>query len=349
MLDLSQATLARLAVHRVGNKAQEEDIIISQKLANVYPELETALLQYFIKPFKGDAFYKFTHPSGLDLNEVYTYARTIFMDEGSLYVQSVNVLKHLYHQSVHPNIKSGEVYVALLKNCELDGEYLDAVGIFKSENKDLFLAPREESDGLELDPIMGINIKKLDKGAIIFNTEPEEGFRVMTIDASGNDTVYWMDDFLQVEEDSDENFFTRDALKLCDSFAKDVLTPEHGKRDEVLFMKHTLDYFSKTEKFRTDEFADEVIKEPGYVSAFKDYVETFETRVGRKIEDDFSISEPAFKSMKKKFKDTIKLDTNIHIKLNFDNLESGSRFIERGFDQEMGMSYYKVYYNEELD
>lgn len=349
MIDFSQAMIARLAVHRVGNKSQDEDVIISQKLADVTPELEGALMQYFIKPFKADAFYKFTHPTGVEMNEVYTYAKSIFLDQGATYIQSVNVLKHLYHQSVHPNIKGGELYVVLLKNCELDGEAMDAVGIFKSENKDVFLHFRQENDGLEIDPLEGINIKKLDKGAIIFNTEAEDGFRVMTIDASGKDTVYWMDDFLQVVEDSDENFFTRDALSLCNNFAKDVLAAEHGKRDEVLFMKQAVEYFSKTERFNTEVFADDIIQEPGYVQAFNDYVETFETRIGRKVENDFFISEPALKSMKKKFKDTIKLDTNIHIKLNFDNLESGGRFIEKGFDPEMKMSFYKVYFNEELD
>lgn len=349
MINLSEATIARLAVHRVGNKSQEEDIIISQKLADVTPELEGALLQYFMKPFKGDAFYKFTHPTGVEMNEMYTYSKSIFLDEGSTYIQSVNILKHLYHCSTHPNIKSGEVYVALIRNCELDGEFLDAVGVFKSENKDIFLNFREEYDGLEVDPMQGVNIKKLDKGAIIFNTEDEDGFRIMTIDASGNDTVYWMDDFLQVVEDSDENFFTRDALGLCNNFAKDVLTPEFGKRDEVLFMKHTIDYFSKTEQFNADTFTEEVIKDPEYSSAFNNYIETYETRIGRPIEQSFQISEPALKSMKKKFKDTIKLDTNIYIRLNFDNLETGAQFIEKGFDKDRNMSYYKVYFNEEID
>ncbi len=349
MLDLSEAVISRLAIHRVGNKAQEEDPIISAKLADVTVELEAALLTFFMKPFKGDAYYKFTHPSGLDLNEVYTYAKSMFMDEGSTHLQSINILKHLHHNSSHPNIKGGEVYVAYLRNCMLDDEPLDAVGIFKSENKDTFLAFHNERDGLEVDALMGVNIKKLDKGAIIFNTEDESGYRVVTLDASGKDTVYWMDDFLQVVEDSDENFYTRDALNLCNAFAKDMLTPEHGKKDEVLFMKSTLDYFSKAESFEMGEFAEHVIKDEEYTKAFTTYLETYETRIGRKVENDFGISKPALNSAKKKFKDLIKLDTNIHIKLNFDNLESGRRFIERGYDEDTQMSYYKVYFNEELE
>lgn len=349
MIDLTQAIITRLAIHRVGNRSQGEDIVVSQKMTDVTPELESALLHYFIKPFNGDAFYKFTHPSSIEMNEVYSYVESVLSDPSRTYTESVNILKHLYHQTLHPNIKSGEVYVAYLQNVEYDGEVMDAVGIFKSENKGTFLHFRKEVDGLEVDPLEGVNINKLDKGAIIFNTEHEDGFRVVTVDASGNDTVYWMDDFLQVEEDSDENFFTRDALNLCNGFARDILAEEHGKRDQVLFMKQVVDHFSRRENFRLDEFTEEVIQEPGHIDAFIGYVDTFETRIGRKVRDDFSISDPALRSMKKRFKDTIKLDTNIHIKLNFDNLESGSKFIERGFDNETHMSYYKVYFNEELD
>lgn len=348
MLDLSQAVISRLAIHRVGNKAQEEDPIVSAKLADLTPELEETLVGYFTKPFKGDLYYKFTHPSGLQYNEVHNFVKSMFADETAVYLQSVNILKHLHHMGVNPNTKSGEVYVAYMKNCMLDEEPLDAIGIFKSENKDTFLAFRNERDGLEADALVGLNIKNLDKGCIVFNSEEETGYRVVAIDRSKKDGIYWFDDFLQVLEDTDDNTHTRDALNLCNAFAKDMLAPQHGKKDEVLFMKHTLDYFDKAETFELGEFADIVVADPEYNTAFKGYVETYETRIGRKVENDFSISRPMLKTMKPKFKDLIKLDTNIHIKLNFDNLESGRRFIERGYDADAKMSYYKVYFNEEL-
>ncbi|WP_317169152.1 hypothetical protein [Mucilaginibacter humi] len=39
----------------------------------------------------------------------------------------------------HPNIKSGELYVAYFKDVQIEGNLLEAVGIFKSENKETYL------------------------------------------------------------------------------------------------------------------------------------------------------------------------------------------------------------------
>ena len=347
MLDLSQAIISRLAIHRVGNKSQEENPIISDKLADVSPELESVLLTFFLRSFKETAFYKFVHPQTLAHNQVFSFTEKIFEDESTLYTRAINILQHLHHQSVHPNIKSGELYVALMRNCILDDEPLDALGIFKCENKDTFLNVRHEPDGLEAAALMGTRLNKLDKGCIIFNTEAENGYRILTIDASGKDSVYWMDDFLQVAEDSDCNLYTRDALNLCNAFANDMLTPQHGKKDEVLFMINTLDYFSKEHFFEFEEFAEEVINDEEYTKTFKDFLESYETRIGRKVENDFVISKPAFDLFKKKFKPVIKLDTGMELHLKFKNTASGSRFIDRGYDEEIKMSYYKVFYNEE--
>ena len=63
----------------------------------------------------------------------------------------------------------------------------------------------------------------------------------------------------------------------------------------------------------------------------------------------FEISEPALKSAKRKIKNTIKLDTNIQIKLDFNNPETSAFFIEKGFDDVRGMYFYKVFFNEEKE
>ena len=38
-----------------------------------------------------------------------------------------------------PNIKGGDLFVVYFKDCQLNGETLDAIGLFKSENKSQFL------------------------------------------------------------------------------------------------------------------------------------------------------------------------------------------------------------------
>jgi len=50
--------------------------------------------------------------------------------------------------------------------------------------------------------------------------------------------------------------------------------------------------------------------------------------------------------MRKKFKNVINLDTNFEIKLNFTD-DNSNNFIEKGYDEDKGMYYYLVYFNEE--
>jgi hypothetical protein len=62
----------------------------------------------------------------------------------------------------------------------------------------------------------------------------------------------------------------------------------------------------------------------------------------------FSISNPAVKSIKRKIKNLIKLDTDIEIKVKAPSAEaSETSYIERGYDELKGMHYYKVFFNEE--
>ena len=59
---------------------------------------------------------------------VWTSSRSNFHD------LLASLVRYLYDKSIHPQIKGGELYVAYLKNCVLEDELVDAVGIFKTEN-----------------------------------------------------------------------------------------------------------------------------------------------------------------------------------------------------------------------
>lgn len=40
---------------------------------------------------------------------------------------------------MHPKINGGELYIAYFKDCVIDGQLTDGVGIFKSETKETYL------------------------------------------------------------------------------------------------------------------------------------------------------------------------------------------------------------------
>ena len=67
------------------------------------------------------------------------------------------------------------------------------------------------------------------------------------------------------------------------------------------------------------------------------------------IEDvsSFPIANAAVTDVRRSLKNTIQLDTNIQIKLDFINPESAEKFVEKGWDEEKQMYYYLVYFNKE--
>lgn len=102
--------------------------------------------------------------------------------------QANNLARHLYEQSIHPNIKIGEFYVVLLEGCEIDGEETSAIGLFKSEVMETVLTVKMEKNRLVLSPEMGMSLKKLEKGCIVFNVDKENGYKVAVVDNTSSKT-----------------------------------------------------------------------------------------------------------------------------------------------------------------
>lgn len=146
---------------------------------------------------------------------------------------------------------------------------------------------------------------------------------------------------------ADENFYTKNYLKFCQNFAKDVVLPAEDKQQEVLFMNRAVNHFAKNDSFEESNFLNEVMDNPEFIPEFKHY----KTEKGPKysIEDvsNFDIANKAVSDVRKKIKNVINLDTNIQIKMDFINPESAQKFVEKGWDEERQMYYYLVYFNKE--
>ena len=351
MVDLSQARLTTLAVHKVGNKVKQQGVVASKELFNFDEDMSLILQDYFLNPFKTDEFFKFAHDADINLNELYTYAKAIFKESRSEFLtQSVNILNHLYAQSVHPHIKSGELYVAHFRECVVDGTDLEAIGIFKSENKDIFLHFGEEDESVTMTVEEGVNLKKLDKGCLIFNTYEDDGFSVLMVDKGSEDAVYWRDDFLHVTRIQDTRYQTEQFLHLTRDFCDEVLAKEEDRKDQLVFLNKSLNYFSKHKELDLEDFKDSVFPTPQYKLEFDEYRTNYEEERGLPAsEDGFPISRYGVKNMKKDFQSLIKLDTQMEIKLNHRKIEESEDYLELGFDEQRAMYYYKVYFNEELE
>lgn len=349
MINLYLTQIESLSIHRIGNKSKNEGTFLSEQPYQLNDELNELLKEFFFRPFreKEENYFRFDHEVDLEYNELYNIATEVFDNPNSIHQQSQKITKHLYDQSNHPHIKSGEVYVAYLSDVVVDNEKMNAIGIFKSELKHDFLEFEEKDSNIEILIRHGININKLDKGCLIINTNKEEGFKILSIDSNRYDTKYWLENFLSVDALTDETFFTKKYLKFCQDFAKDVVLPAEDKKQEVMFMNRAVNHFAKNDEFEETSFLNEVMDNPDLIPEFKHY----KTEKGPKysIEDvsTFPIANKAVSDARKKIKNVINLDTNIQIKMDFINPDSAEKFVEKGWDEEKQMYYYLVYFNKE--
>ena len=189
----------------------------------------------------------------------------------------------------------------------------------------------------------GIDIKRLDKGAVIFNVEREAGFAVHIVDNTNRtEARYWIDDFLRVRQRQDDYHNTHNALAMCKKYVTKHLSKEFdvSKADQAEMLNDTISYFQERDSFSLDEFSEQVIRQPEVAESFARFKQEYEQERDIRIEDEFGISDSAVKKQARSYKSVIKLDRNFHIYVH------GNRgLLEQGEDEKG--KFYKVYYEEE--
>ena len=335
--------IINISTHYVGNKTKEEGVILCKKTV-LKEDIKKYLIEYFLSSFNFDLLCSLFHEADIKLNAVYTYVSSIFDNPDLMVKTSKSIAKHLYIHSDHPKIKGGEFYTVYFKDCILDGETLDAVGLFKSENKDTFLKVLHENGNFNLESDKGINIKKLDKGCLIFNKDRENGYIVAVVDNTnkGVGAQYWIDDFLHVRQRKDKYANTQNFMALAKNFVIKELPKdfEVSKADQIDLLNKSLHFFKEKDTFDINDFAHEVIAQPEVIERFHQYKQEYEDQSDIIIDNQFEISESACKKQQRSYKRVINLDKKIQIVIagNRQNVEQGED--NRG-------KFYKVYYKEE--
>lgn len=335
--------IENLAIHIVGNS--NDDIVITKKPITVSQDLNSLLCTYFYNSIVRNEAYSFFHENDIKYNEVYNIIADIFDTPNSLYDNSVMLANCLHRNSTHHNIKQGEFYVVFFRDCEFEGRIADAIGLFKTENKETFLRIHNSDRSIDIEALDGINLRKMDKGAIIMNVNKGEGYHISIIDNTnkGEDAKYWTDNFLHLKSVKDNFYNTHHALMMCKSFVKKGL-PEQFEvelADQAEILNKSVAFFKAHDNFDMEEFANEVIGQPEVIESFNQYRVAYEAEHEVQIADEFVISDSAVKKQARSFKSVIKLDKNFHIYIHGDR-----KLIEQGEDEKG--KYYKVYFKEEL-
>ena len=345
-MNFSNASLKSISIHFVGNKSAEQGLVLSKKNLELDEDLKLKLKDYFLNRFVSvfDTHH-FTHSSSLQYNEVYNAAAGIFSSESSFHLASVQLAQHLYKNSVHPKIKGGEFYLCSFENCIFENETVDAIGIFKTETKTNFLEVYEEKSNFSLTLKEGLDLTKMEKGCLIFNTNQSDGFKALIIDSQsrGEEAHYWKENFLGLSPVKNEFQQTNQFLSITKNFVTKQMVDEFDmtKPDQIDLLNRSVNYFKKHETFDKNHFEKEIFQDKGLIKSFHAYDEAYRQENDIDLNDQFGISEQAVKKQARVFKSVLKLDKNFHIYIHGDK-----QLIEHGVEKD-GRKFYKIYYKVE--
>jgi len=348
MIKRQKASIKSCIIHKVGNKFNGTKNAFSDAIVDFDEATYHLMLPYLLKPFVSAAeTYRFHHHSDIGLNEINIYSEQLFKEDTDFVDTSKHIVTHLFEQSNSAQIKTGDVLICHFENVQYEDFFTDAIGIFKIENKTEFFQTYLEDKNYDILVQKGIQAKKVDKGCLILNTADMEGKIVLSVDNNTYDTQYWIKSFLNIRYPDDSNQHTKNCIEMCREFSKEVLHPNYGGQEQSNFLAKTVDFFKENEIVNIDTFKEEVFEEEDKIQLFEDYKKVYETDNKVLIRNQFDVSDIALKKQKQKIKTEIKLDTNIQIKLDVDAPDASAEYLERGYDEEKKMHFYKVFFNDE--
>lgn len=346
MTDFNAAALKNLIVHYVGNKNNGDPLSISTTAPELNAESTEHLAEGLLYRFKGAAEqYQFHHASALQYNEVYSFCQTFFSGGETFEKTSALLARHLYEASTHPKVKGGEFYVTHFEGVAVESRMYNAIGLFKTETKALFLDVAAHNGNLALQMKEGVELTKIDKGCLIINRNEEAGYDVHLFDNQnrGAEALYWKETFLGLTPQKNEFHHTAHLLTLTKQFITGPLEQEGNveKKDQVELLQKSIRYFQEKDQFDIDEFQTDVFGDDDKINAFRAFGSRYVESNNYDIASNFDISPDAVKKQAKIYKSVLKLDKNFHIYIH-----GRTDLIERGTDAD-GRKYYKIYYQEE--
>lgn len=352
-LGLDEARIAGLVLAKVGNPSRDEPLQTSKKVLKVEEADQALLTAIFLRPFRslGMQGQRFHHHSSLEKHELNGCAAAVFGEDDGLLEKGCEIAQRLYSKSGHPNIKSGDLCMALLEGIEVEGERKRALCILKSESVTPFLSILTKDGDLQLSTEQGINPEKIDKGCLVVDHFAGKGYYVLTFDRAGNESRFWVRDFLGVMPIVDPSLMTKKVAEM----AMAAVTSDGGEADDDsppwevnTPAKEALSYFDGKKKFSLQEFEEQALRTPAAKARFAAERKRLEEEEGVKVDDAFDISKRDVAKARKGMKSMMKLDTGVEIKLKPKVVDRPEAVLEKGYDAEKGMKFIKVFYNRDL-
>jgi hypothetical protein len=254
--------------------------------------------------------------------------------------------ERLYELSVSPKVKGGEFFAVVFDSVLLQGETMPAIGLFKIVQKDAYLRVERSTDAFALGVMEGIPSGKLALAALILGADEAEGYRVLTIDTikKKDEASMWISQFLNATPIEDNYFNTRHYMAIASDFINQKAPAKFGldTTEKIDLLNRSSFYFKENENFELDNFAKTLFEDEEQQSVFKEFSTEYAESQGIPLEDQFDISKQAVRKSSRVFKNIIQLDENFQI-----HVQGRRDLIERGFDEEKGKPFYKIYFDRE--
>lgn len=344
----NSAVATGIVLAKVGNPQRDEPLQTSKEVFKISEDDRATLTPLFLKPFKNLIGHRFHHHSSLDKHEMNNCVKAIFASSIGLLERGCEIAQRLYSKSNHPNIKSGDLCITLIDDIEVDGEMKRGLCILKAESMVPFISITTHDGDLQLSTEQGINPEKIDKGCLILDHLPEKGYYSLTFDRCGEDTRFWVREFLGLQAVPDAAFLTNTYAGMAVEFLEKAkpADDESPPWDTCNTARDALNYFDDREHFDLQEFEEKVLKTPEAVTKFAEHRSRVEEEQGQPLETSFEISQKDISKAKKRIGTVLKLDTGIEIHVKPSFSDQDKPVLERGFDEERGMKFIKVFFNE---
>ncbi len=346
-VNFQKAKLVAMSLAKVGNPTRNEVFQTSKSLCQFADDEAELLTHCFLKSFRSLDQHHLTHHSSVEQNELFRYAAEIFDDNDKLLETGELIARHLRAKSNHPNIKSGDLCVALINDVSVGGEAVQAISIVKSESKVPFLQISEKDGDLILTTEQGIYPEKIDKGCLILNHGRADGFSVYLFDKGGGNTHFWVRDFVSAAPVKDEDFLTKRYSELCAAFAERGLPEGTMPEQRMEVASKAQSYFNEKEEFDREEFESSALETPERIAQFEAFKVDYEEEKGQELDDKFAVSKKEAEKAEKRLKSRMRLDVGVELRFKSGFIHVADKFMERGHDEDKQMDYVKIYFHKE--
>lgn len=342
--DFTQAKLASSILHYTGQKYSGEAMIAcDEPLPSEHEDFADFVAYLFQKNCKEPQKYIFSEAGEKNWQESFQ----TYNQNKDIAAISLSVLRKLHQLTESPSILAGELMVAAFDNVEIDNQNYHAIGFIKTDSMQTFLKCKYKKSDIDLSLESGIMADNIEKSCLFFMSENFSDLFCVVKDRElkNHQQAWWGNDLFGLVPKADKLAYTNSVMQVAKNFmAKEIdKIADISKPEKVELLTKTADYFKETPHYDEKKFVQSVFEEqPELADGFSRFKEATFQDWNLENKTKFDIEEDTAKKQAKIFKSVLKLDKNFHIYIH-----GNRQLIEKGFDEEKGKHYYKVFFDSE--